>query len=79
MLRETNIGDLLRFAKAYRNLGDAVREQVHELFDGTDDDLNPNAVALIRSKLGRFHPEIKAACDAWDLRNAKHDDLQENS
>jgi hypothetical protein len=79
MLRETNIGDLLRFARAYRKLGDAVQEQVHDLFDGTDDDLNPNAVAAIRSNLGRFHPEIKAACDAWDLRNAKHDDSQEPS
>ena len=59
-----DLDDLLAFARAYRELGDAVTEQVQDLIDGEQnyEGLNPNAVRLIEQRVARFHPGIAEAC-----------------
>lgn len=58
--------DLLRFAKAYRDLGHAVASQLDDLLaDGNAAKCNENAVKLILKKLGRLDEEIRTTCETW--------------
>lgn len=62
--------ELIYFAKAYRDLGHAVSEQLDDLFDGPEgfEQVNSNAIQLIESSLGGFSDEIDdviADYNAW--------------
>lgn len=60
-----DIADLVRFAKAYRDLGWAVQEQFDSLvIDGDTSDLNENAVKEIEQRMGKMHPDIQDAIEA---------------
>jgi hypothetical protein len=63
---EIDSDDLLRFAEAYASLGDAVTSQIADLLVARYDDVNPNAVDLIRERLGGFNQEIDEALQAFD-------------
>ncbi|TWT47158.1 hypothetical protein KOR42_41560 [Thalassoglobus neptunius] len=63
---ETDSFELIRFAKAYRDLGDAVTEQLDDLFDNRFDEVNPNAIALIREHLGGKNEEIDAVLEDYE-------------
>lgn len=66
-LYNMDVSELLDFAAAYRSLGAAVAEQLHDLLDeGEDADLNPNAVQMIREKLGGLNLEIDEALEVWE-------------
>lgn len=50
MLYETDAGDLIEFAKAWAELGDAVAEQVADVVDNPQtDEVNPAAIELARA------------------------------
>lgn len=53
--------DLLRFAKAYASLGDAVTAQIDDLLAGRYDDVNGNAIDLIRDRLQGMNQELDDA------------------
>lgn len=65
-LNECSAEALLEFAKAYRSMGDAVAEQLHELMGDDQADLNPNAVDLIKKTLGGVNEEIDSAIAVWE-------------
>jgi len=73
-LNDTDLEDLLAFANAFNNLGDAVQDQFRELLEGytggflADMELNPHAVKMIKMKMGNMHGGIRAACIAWETR-----------
>lgn len=57
--------ELLGLCKAYADLGSAVQEQLDEMLDlGTADELNVNAVEMIRDRFLR--PAVRAAVDVHD-------------
>lgn len=60
--------ELIRFAKAYRDLGEAVAEQLDDLFEGERgwEDVNPNAVDLISMELGGFSDEIDEVINDYE-------------
>lgn len=60
-----DIDALIRFAKAYAGLGDAVTEQLDDLLSGDFDGINPNAVELIRDRLGGMNSEIDEAVNVY--------------
>jgi hypothetical protein len=62
---ETDLNDLVKFARAYGSLGWAVQAQLGNLIEGDFKGLNPNAVDLILSTLSTFHPDIESACDEY--------------
>lgn len=70
-LRAANADDLKRFAVAYAGLGDAVGEQVWDLIDGNGDEVNPNAVRLIRERLYGLNAELDEALDEYDSTGLK--------
>lgn len=63
--RNVDSYDLLRFAKAYASLGDAVGSQVEDLLAGRHDEVNPNAVELIRDRLGGMNQELDDALESY--------------
>lgn len=66
-IREVESYELLQFAEAYAGLGDAVQEQLAHVLDGTasGSNVNPNAVALIKERLGGMNEEIDNAIAAY--------------
>lgn len=65
-----DIQDLLEFAEAYAGLGSAVQEQLITLLDEQEDaDLNPNAVGMMKERLGGWHDDIDSAIDEWEQAN----------
>jgi hypothetical protein len=48
---QLQLSDLIRFAKKYEDLGNAVQEQLDDIVSYDYDDLNPNAVRLIEEFL----------------------------
>jgi hypothetical protein len=62
--------DLIEFAKAYRDLGNAVQEQFDDLMTLNEADfvgINPNAVELMkRKRLHKFHIEIDEAIRLYE-------------
>lgn len=75
------VSDVLDFARAYADLGDAVNSQVDDLLNGDEDDfedLNENAVALIERRLGGYLDELDSAIEDYiDWRNAQGHDEDE--
>ncbi len=66
-LYELDPTDLMEFAKLYRNLGDAVAEQLHAILEeGPDADVNPNAVDMIKEALGGANQEIDTSIEEWE-------------
>ena len=61
---------LFRFAHRYARLGSSIQEQFDKLIDGDFDDLNPNAVRIIREYFdGDFTDEIdKAIADYYEWK-----------
>lgn len=83
MFDELDVTDLLDFAKRYNDLGEAVQEQLDSLLDGNQDnwhdDINPNAVKLLKEHLGGFHPDIDDAIQNYaDWLKAEDDSETEN-
>ena len=59
------LDDLLKFARAYRDLGWAVQEQLDDLAFGNDyGDLNPAALAEINSRVRGYNDDLDEAIDA---------------
>lgn len=56
--QEMSADDLIGFAKQFVNLGSSVQEQLVDLMEGRYDDINPNAVKLMKQKLSGYHEEI---------------------
>lgn len=60
-----DLDKLIGFARAYRNLGWAIQEQVDDMLNGDYGDINPNALVEIEQHLSGYHDdfdeEIKAA------------------
>ncbi|MGO8685429.1 MAG: hypothetical protein ACLQUT_12750 [Thermoleophilia bacterium] len=48
---QLQLNDLIRFAKKYQDLGNAVQEQLDDIVSYDYDDLNPNAVRMIEDFL----------------------------
>ena len=48
---QLQLSDLIRFAKKFQDLGDAVQAQLDDLINYDFDDLNPNAVRMIEEFL----------------------------
>ena len=65
-LRAVSLEALLEFTKAYRSLGDAVTEQLHELVGDPQADLNVNAVDMIKRELGGANGELDLAIAKWE-------------
>jgi hypothetical protein len=62
MLYETDAGDLIDFAKRWADLGDAVAEQVSAVVDDPHTDaVNPNAIELVRQRIGGLNEGIDDA------------------
>lgn len=59
----SDLDQLLRFAKTYSRLGWAIQEQVDDVVNGSYDDLNPNALQEIKSRLKGFDNELDEAID----------------
>lgn len=57
------LDQLMRFARAYNNLGWAVQEQLDDVIDGNHNDLNPNALEEIDNKLRGFDDDLDEAID----------------
>ena len=57
--------DLQQFAEAYASLGDAVGAQVWNLLAGNDE-VNPNAIKLIRDRLEGMNCELDDALESFD-------------
>lgn len=53
---------LIRFAKAYRDLGWAVQEQVDDVIAGCADEINPNALKAMDALRG-FDDELDQCLD----------------
>lgn len=69
MLYETDAGDLIEFAKAWAELGDAVAEQVADIVDNlTTDEVNPAAIDLARSRLQGLNQGLDLAMDEYLAR-----------
>ncbi len=64
-LIETDLDDLLAFAQAWTDLGSTVQEQVRDLIEGTDDDLNFNAIQAAHQKLASFHERLGDELKLW--------------
>ena len=67
----------LRFAKAYRSMGDAIMDQVDDLLESNFEELNENAVTVIKQKLGHLDEEILSACyryEQWQEEQPKDDE-----
>ncbi len=67
---DSDIEELIYFAKAYSKLGWAVQQQLDKLITDVADDINPNAVKLMKEKLGKCNLELDDCFDEYD-RNAK--------
>jgi hypothetical protein len=76
MLYETDAEDLIRFAKRWASLGDAVAEQVEQVLDcprvaaglveaQADQEVNPNAIKLARERLQGLNEEIDQAFEDY--------------
>lgn len=65
-LREMEAYELLEFAKAYASLGNAVQDQLHDIMDDPQSDVNPNAIDLIKERLGGANEEIDYAIQAYE-------------
>lgn len=65
-LREMEAYELLEFAKAYAGLGNAVQDQLHDIMDDPQSDVNPNAIDLIKERLGGANEEIDSAIQAYE-------------
>ena len=62
MLYDTDAEDLIDFAQRFADLGDAVSMQVARLVQNPEHaDLNPNAIALAKERLGGLNEEIDEA------------------
>jgi hypothetical protein len=76
MLYETDVEDLIRFAKRWASLGDAVAEQVERIVDDpraaaglrperADLEVNPNAIDLARDRLHGLNEELDQAFEEY--------------
>jgi len=53
-IQNSDLDSLLSFAKSYASMGNAVQEQLYDLFMGNFDDINPNAVpVMVRALKGK--------------------------
>ena len=68
-----NLDTLLRFAKKYRGLGDAVQSQLDDILAGDFDNPNPNAVKLIERELKGWHEDIDDALRDYSEANVEVD------
>jgi len=69
-LQDIDIADILDFAKKYVELGTAVQEQLDDLVDNPEDAAcNPNAVGMIKERLGGFNADLDEAIDLWEQEN----------
>jgi hypothetical protein len=59
--------ELIEFCKAYASLGNAVQDQLIDILDNAEtDDVNPNAILMIKDYLGGMNEEIDNAIEAWN-------------
>lgn len=58
--------ELIEFAKKFRDLGDAVGEQLIQILDNPEtDEVNLNAIKLIKEELYGLNKEIDEAIDCY--------------
>ena len=73
-LYEVSAEELIEFAKAYRDLGAAVTEQLETIIelgaDASPDDVNPAAVREVERTLGGVNAEIDDKIAEWQSANA---------
>lgn len=62
---DVDSADLIEFADKYQNLGNAVQEQFKDLLDNSFEDINPNAVDLIRREFSGWHEDFDEALDEY--------------
>ena len=63
MNETTNTRDLLRFAKAFSNLGASLQNQLEDLLFGYSENVTNNALLTFSDKLREIHEEIDIAID----------------
>jgi len=69
MLYDTDPGDLIEFAKAWAELGDAVAEQVADIVDNpATDEVNPAAIELAQRRIRGFNQGLDLAMDEYLAR-----------
>ena len=72
-LYEVDAEELIEFAKAYRDLGEAVTEQLDTIIeygpDADPDDINPAAIREIKMTLGGINAEIDEMIADWQASN----------
>lgn len=59
-----DLQEILNICRAYRDLGDAVAEQIEAIVDNRFDDANPNAVRMIHERF--LEPVARVARDNHD-------------
>lgn len=64
-LCDVDIDDLMEFADSFDSLGSSVQRQLFELVRREFDDLNPNAVDLIKQRMSNYHDSIDEAISAY--------------
>jgi len=64
------LDELMKFARAYRDLGWAVQAQVDMIVNGDCDDINPNALAEISRTMRGYNDDLDAAIDAAKAETA---------
>ncbi len=58
------LDELMRFAKAYTQLGWAIHEQLDSIIDGDYGDINPNALNEIDQRMRGYNDDLDEAIDA---------------
>lgn len=57
------LDELMRFARAYSRLGWAIQEQLDDIVNGNLDDINPNALEELDSRIRGFNDDLDEALD----------------
>jgi hypothetical protein len=57
------LDELMKFAQAYSKLGRAIQEQLNDIANGELEDINPNALAEIDSRMRGFNNDLDEAID----------------
>ena len=65
VLYETDVFELLEFAKAYSDLGTVIRKQLEDLLNTGGENINSSAVEIIERELGGRNREIDESLQDW--------------
>lgn len=57
------LDEFMRFAQVYSRPGWAIQEQLNDIANGNLDDINPNALAEIDSRMRGFNDDLDEAID----------------